>query len=331
MRFKNALIFVLLSTLLLSCNRAVGTNAVVITPAVNTLIAAGTKPAPLEEQISSLPTLEETSVSLATTEIAQSPLPNVTSVPLNKDSLYAVIQLGEMDLLNVRVEPGLSSHVLFTLPSQQRDLKPTGQEQVVDEVTWIEIELPDGATGWVSAQFLTEQVESSTFCQDAQVEALLERLIISVKERDGEALAAMVSPVRGLSLYHNVWNPPVSFDRSEVLQNIYISTVNYDWGIQEGSGLPLVGPFKELVYPKLQDVFSYPHTRHCNVLEQNISAGGTSGLVFWPAEYANLNFVAFYRAAPESQELNWRTWVAGIEYINGIPYIAVLIQFYWEI
>lgn len=331
MRLKTFVAWLLLSTLLLSCNRSIGTNTVITTPAVNTLIAAGTKPAPLEGQDPVPTTLEGTSPAPAATEISQPPAPQVTSIPLNKDALYAVIQLGEMDLLNVRVEPGLSSHVQFTLPPQQRDLKPTGREQLVDDVTWVEVELTEGDSGWVSAEFLTEQVESSVFCQDPQVDALIARLITSVNERDGEALAQMVSPVHGLSLYHNVWNPPITFNQPEGLQRLYTSTDEYDWGIQEGSGLPLKGTFKDLVYPKLQDVLAYSHTAHCNVLEPNVSVGGTSGLVLWPAEFTNLNFVALYRAAPASQELNWRTWVVGIEYVNGIPYLAVLLQFYWEI
>jgi hypothetical protein len=331
MRLRYFAALVLFSALLLACNRAVGTNPVVITPAVNTLIAAGTKPAPLEALPENTPTVDEMDASLSGTEIAVTPMPEITHAPLNKEALYSVIQLAETDLLNVRTEPGLSSHVLYTLPPQQRDLKPTGQEQVTAEGSWLEVEMSDGSTGWVSAQFVTEQVESSVFCQDPQVNALIERLIVSVKERDGEALAAMVSPMHGLMLFHNVWNPPVSFTQPEVLQKIFFSTTMYDWGIQEGSGLELKGSFKELVYPKLLDVLSKYHTIHCNVLEQGISAGGSSGIVAWPVEYSSLNFVALYRAAPASQELNWRTWAVGIEYVNGVPYIAVLMQFYWEI
>ena len=331
MRIKSVAVLVLLSALLLACNRAVGTNPVVITPAVNTLIAAGTKPAPLELQPENTPTVDEMEAALSGTEITETVVPDETHAPLNKEALYAVIQLAETDLLNVRAEPGLFSHVLFTLPPQQRDLKPTGQEQVTDEGSWLEVEMSDGTTGWVSAQFLTEQVEPSIFCQDPQVNALIERLIASVKERDGEALAAMISPMHGLMFYHNVWNPPVSFTQLADLQKIYFNTTEYVWGIQEGSGLELKGSFKELVYPKLLDVLAQSHTIHCNVLEQGISAGGTSGIVAWPVEYHNLNFVALYRAAPASQELNWRTWVVGIEYVNGVPFIAVLMQFYWEI
>ncbi len=331
-RFGFYAILAMLAGLLLSCNRSIGDADVITTPAVNTLIAAGTKPAPLAApQKTVLPGLEVTPLPQTTTDASEPALPAPTGVFSDVQALYAVIQLGEADLLNVRVEPGLSGHVLLTLPPQQRGLKSTGRVEVVDEVRWAEINLPDGGTGWVSQQFLTEQVEGDVFCQSSEVSALLDRFVASVKDRDSEALPALVSPAHGLTIYHNVWNPPVSFDRPEVLQKLYISTVDYDWGLQEGSGSPLVGPFKDLVFPKLQDVMSFPHTRQCNVLEKGVSAGNTSGQVYWPPEYANLNYVALYRAAPASQEMNWRTWVVGVEYVAGVPYIAVLMQFYWEI
>jgi hypothetical protein len=28
--------------------------------------------------------------------------------------------------------------------------------------------------------------------------------------------------------------------------------------------------------------------------------------------------------------MDWQTWVAGIEYVNGKPYLYALMQFFWE-
>jgi hypothetical protein len=28
--------------------------------------------------------------------------------------------------------------------------------------------------------------------------------------------------------------------------------------------------------------------------------------------------------------MDWHTWVAGIEYVNGKPYLYALMQFFWE-
>jgi hypothetical protein len=29
--------------------------------------------------------------------------------------------------------------------------------------------------------------------------------------------------------------------------------------------------------------------------------------------------------------MDWRTWVLGFEYVDGIPYISYLVQYHWEI
>jgi hypothetical protein len=81
----------------------------------------------------------------------------------------------------------------------------------------------------------------------------------------------------------------------------------------------------------LQDVLNSDYTSHCNILESGTSAGGTTGLLTWSVEYANLNYMALFRAAPAGEEMNWRTWAVGIDYVGGVPYIAVIVQYAWEI
>jgi len=81
--------------------------------------------------------------------------------------------------------------------------------------------------------------------------------------------------------------------------------------------------------PLLRNVTAATPTRHCNQLEAGVSAGNTTAALDWPFEYANLNFMALYRAAVAGQEQDWRTWVVGIEYVNGAPYVTVLVQYRW--
>jgi len=245
--------------------------------------------------------------------------------------LYAVIRLGEGDLLNVRAGPGTGNDVLDTLGPERRDLQPTGNVEEADGVTWVEIQRDSEATGWVSREFLTEQVVPQAFCDDERVGKLLDDFAQAVKNQDGEALARLVSPVQGLTMQHNWWNPAVKLDSPEAIKNLFFSTTDFDWGTADGSGLPLVGPFKEVILPKLQDVINADYTRHCNILESGTSAGGTAGLLTWPAEYANLNTMALFRAAAAGDEMNWRTWVVGIDYVGGTPYLSVLVQYGWEI
>jgi hypothetical protein len=244
---------------------------------------------------------------------------------------YAVVLLGEGDLLNVRAGAGTENAILGTLPPDARDLTFTGNRQGEGSASWVEIRLPDGVAGWVSSGFVTQQVASDQFCQDGRVVSLLDRFVKAINNQEGNELAAIASPTRGMILQLNWWNPPVSFASTEVIKNLFISTTDYEWGVADGSGFVITGPFKDKALPVLGDITTREHTRHCNVLETGISAGGTAGLLTWPVEYQNLNFVALYRAAPADQELDWRTWVIGFEYVNGEPYIAVLVQYHWEI
>ena len=238
-----------------------------------------------------------------------------------------MVMLGEGDLLNVRAGAGTGNDVLETLGPEVRDLQPTGNVEEVDGITWVEIQREGDATGWVSKAFLTEQVSSQAFCDDERAGKLIDEFIQAVKAQDGDALARLVSPVHGLTIQHNWWNPAVTLDSAETIRNIFFSTTDFDWGTADGSGLPVVGPFKDAVLPKLRDVLDADFTQHCNILESGTSAGGTTGQLTWPTEYANLNYIALFRAAPASEEMNWRTWVVGIEYVGGVPYLAVLIQY----
>lgn len=307
---------VALLIIFLACRRSVSSPP--ITPPVITI-------APTQEMV----LVAATATAIRPTHTAVVPTPTASAPILA--GLYAVVMLGEGDLLNVRAGPGKDSDVLETLGPEARNLQPTGKIEESGGVTWVEIQRSSGPPGWVSRSFLTEQVEPQAFCADERVERLMDKFVQAVKNQDGAALSGLVSPLQGLSIQHNWWNPIVRLDSPEALQNLFFSTTDYDWGIADGSGLPIVGPFKDLILPKLQDALNADFTRHCNVLESGTSAGGTTGMLKLPVEYANLNYVALFRAAPPDVEMDWRTWVVVIEYVDGAPYIVALVQYAWEI
>jgi hypothetical protein len=253
---------------------------------------------------------------------------------VNQDSpalLYSVLFLAEGEVLNVREGAGVTEPVVGALQSNERNLKPTGQRTLIEGDTWIELENSDGVVGWVSGRYLTEQSEPGMICDDPGVGVLLDQFTNAVREKDGRMLSRLISPMHGLIIHHNLWNPPVEFEDPQVVSMLFTSTVDYDWGVSDGTGDALIGPFKMLVLPKIEDVLLQSHTRHCNTLERDIATGPTAGYVYWPYDYGSLDFIALYRPAPADQELDWRTWAVGIEYVDGKPYIAVLIQFHWEI
>jgi hypothetical protein len=317
---KNRWTFILVTILLVlsACTRSIK-NATAI-PGVLPLPSTATATFLMDSHPTATPAISPTS-----------PEPTATVTQAVVSQKYAVLLLGEGDLLNVRAGPGTENDILITLPPDARDLPYTGNHQGEGESSWVEIQLQDGTSGWVSGYFVTEQVASDQFCQDGRVVSLLDRFSQAINNQEGGELAAISSPTHGLIVQLNWWNPAVEFNSAEVIKNLFISTTSYDWGVADGSGIPVTGSFKDNVLPVLGDITTREHTSICNVLESGVSAGGTAGLLTWPVEYQNLNYVALYRAAPEEQEFDWRTWVVGIEYVDGVPYIAVLIQYNWEI
>jgi hypothetical protein len=316
--WKNIPVILSLTTFLvasLACNRSVSEPPNTPPPEI-TIVPT---PTPL---LLSQPTIQPTDTLVP---------PSPTAPVVQLAGLYAVVMLGEGDLLNVRAGAGTGNDVLETLGPEVRDLLPTGNIEETDGIHWVEIQREGETTGWVSRAFLTEQVTSQAFCDDERAGRLIGNFAQAVKEQNGEALARLVSPEHGLTIQHNWWNPAVTLDSTETVQNLFFSTTDFDWGTAGGSGEPLVGSFRDIVLPMLRDVIDVDYSQHCNLLESGTSAGGTTGQLTWPVEYANLNFYALFRAAPAGEEMNWRTWAVGIEYVGGVPYLAVLIQYDWEI
>ncbi|MFV1860079.1 MAG: hypothetical protein ACC647_12110 [Anaerolineales bacterium] len=240
---------------------------------------------------------------------------------------YAVAWVHEDEPLTVRQPAGITSMAVASLASDQRGLTATGKTTQMGSSTWVEIDLPAGGKGWINAWNLTEDVPGSSFCEDARISDLANQFIVAVQERDGGALARMVSPKHGLTIRYDWWNPEVKFSFSSV-SGLFLDPSPATWGVNRDSELTIDGTFREVILPQLEDVFSIAPELNCN----RLGAGSTAQDAIWPSEYSNMNYISFYRAAPEpGSQLNWRTWALGIEYLDGQPYIALLVQYRGEI
>ncbi|HWR66518.1 MAG TPA: hypothetical protein VN364_10390 [Bellilinea sp.] len=176
-----------------------------------------------------------------------------------------------------------------------------------------------------------EPTAGIAFCSDSRVQAAIKGLTAAVKNQDGAALAEFVDPVDGLDIYYRLANPPVHITPDEI-SGLFTSTFAYIWGDQAGSGLPVEGTFSVEVLPSLLDVFDRSFTQSCQNLTTGVGTGPTTALVDWPAEFADMPFVALFRAPePQDNELDWRTWAVGFTVVNGQPKIRVLVQYVWEI
>ncbi|NIS79426.1 MAG: hypothetical protein GTO14_04275 [Anaerolineales bacterium] len=240
---------------------------------------------------------------------------------------YAVAWVASDESLGIREPAGISGSIVSELVYDQRGVELTGAITQLGSSTWVEIHSPLGGTGWVNSWNLTEEKAAGEFCADPRVLTILETLGRSILEQDGQSLLGIVNPNRGLIFRHNWWNPEVAV-APESVSGIFSDLTEIEWGVLSGSDFPIRGSFQQLIIPQLLDVFEHEPQVSCNEL----LIGLTTREMIWRGEYRNLNFYAFHRPAPTGgNDFDWRTWVVGIEYLGGQPYLTLLIQYRGDI
>lgn len=164
---------------------------------------------------------------------------------------------------------------------------------------------------------------SLDICTDPQATTLLASFKTAILTSDGALLSSLVSPTHGMDARYFRNGTVVNYDQ-EHARFLFETTYQANWGIAPGSGADVVGPFHEILVPDLLKVFGQIYTLKCN----NIQAGGAAYNIFWP--YKGTYYSAFFAGTQANGSLDWRTWVIGIEYANGRPFIYAIMQFFWE-
>jgi hypothetical protein len=237
--------------------------------------------------------------------------------------VYSIFGVPAGGLLLARQPAGISGTVVAELPGDLRRVRLTGQTTVLGSSTWTEIEVPSVGTGWINLWNLTEDVAGETFCADPRVPALLDSFLAALRARSGEALAQTISPQRGLVLRHDWWNDEVVIPLNDAAE-LMRTTEPVAWGVQRGSGAPIVGSFRDRLLPELDTLLEATSTQACNAIQ----SGETGYPARWPEEYTRLNYVSYFVPAPEPGPVfNWRAWAVGVEYVDGVPYVAILIRY----
>lgn len=280
------------------------------------------------------PTTPQPTPSLAPTDTATarpptatatpSPTPSPSSTPA--EASYRVVYVAPDDELNVRRQAGVESEIVATLSPAATGLDLAGSGRMSDGSLWVPLAL-DGSEGWVNSLFLTESVSGEKFCEAEAPGDLLEQFQEAIESEDAESLQDAVDVQRGFHLRVSWWNPEVWLRGSE-LEEIFSSQEAYDWGVEDGSGRPIEGTFSDVILPLLQEDLLNAEEMGCN----EILHGGTAGLVQLPAEYEGINYYSLFRPpGPGDVEMDWGTWVVGIEKWQGSYNIAFLVHFRWEI
>lgn len=168
------------------------------------------------------------------------------------------------------------------------------------------------------------QAISSNFCSDGQVTALINSFKSALQTSNGTLFASLISPVHGMDARLYRAGRVVNYDRAHA-KFLFDSTFQVNWGTAPGSGLETKGSFHELLVPALLDVFNKNYTLTCN----QIQVGGTTYQAAWP--YAGINFYSvYYPGSQGNGSLDWHTWMVGMTYTNGNPYLYAILQFQWE-
>lgn len=161
------------------------------------------------------------------------------------------------------------------------------------------------------------------FCTDPQVLAVIESFKSSMLNEDGPLLSLLVNPITGMDARFFRTGNVLTYSQ-ERAKFLFISTYQADWGARPAGGEKVIGAFHEVVVPELQKFLQQAYTLHCNELRYG-------GATYQPTWAYNGNFYALH--FPGTEEfgfLDWQTWVIGIDYVNGKPYIYALTQFFWE-
>jgi hypothetical protein len=177
--------------------------------------------------------------------------------------------------------------------------------------------------GTLTSSITTPPPSSLNICNDPQVLALIDSLKSAMLTSNGEILSSLISPAHGMDVRW-VRNGNVITYTPVQAQYLFETTFEANWGTEPGSGLEKVGAFHDVIVPELVRIFNQSYMVHCNELKH----GGATYELAWP--YEGSFYSVHFPGTEGNGFLDWRTWVVGIEYADGKPYIYALMQFFRE-
>jgi hypothetical protein len=180
-----------------------------------------------------------------------------------------------------------------------------------------------GASPALPAGSVAAPANPSTICTDSQVTALIDSFKSAILKSDGQLLSALVSPSRGMDVAYYRDGTVITY-KPEHAKFLFETTFQVDWGAEPGSGAMKRGSFHEVIVPALVSFFNQPYTLHCNELKH----GGATYEMEWP--YQGEYYSLYFPGTQANGNMDWQTWVMGIEYVTAKPYVYALMQFFWE-
>jgi hypothetical protein len=237
---------------------------------------------------------------------------------------YAVTGIAANDVLNIRSGAGVSYPIVGSFAPEAINVMRTGPMTSADSAFWVEVQKPDGGTGWVNFAYLTEYVSHDAFCADTRIAALIEQLKGSMNQSNGDMFSGIISLRNDHGVNIHLWKnaAPINFTRATA-SSVFTSAEVYNWG-GGPSGQPDIGTFAQIIQPKLLDTLNAPNMEiHCDDLTNVFP-------LFDPWPYHTIRFYNLRKPSTSPELLDFRTWLIGIEYINNQPYLYAMISIVWE-
>jgi hypothetical protein len=234
---------------------------------------------------------------------------------------YAVVWVPETDFLAAHDPAGIAGVVVAEFPYDQRGIQSTGRTTALGSSIWVEVLTESGETGWVKTWNVTADVPQEEFCSDPRVADLILRFADAIENENGAQLAQISNPDRGLVIRHDWWNPDVVISPSGI-PALFGDESQVEWGVMSGGEFPISGSFKDVILPGIQESIGVSGWV-CN----NLPTGATSREALWPGELASMNYMAHYAPPGGGNQFNWRTLALGFEYVDGLPYLALIMLY----
>lgn len=180
-----------------------------------------------------------------------------------------------------------------------------------------------GAVTPIPGVTLTSPTSTISICNDQQATALIDSLKAAILNGDGPLLSSLVSPSRGMDVAFFRDGTVITYT-PEHAKFLFETTFEVDWGAEPGSGAAKRGSFHDVVLPELVETFNQPYTLHCNELK----LGGATYEPDWP--YEGEFYSVHFPGTAANGNMDWQTWVMGIENAGTKPYIYALMRLFWE-
>ncbi len=277
---------------------------------------AGGPVTPLPPTATVTPTFTPSSTAPAITP-GVTATPTATAVPLT----YALVNVPDKGTLHMRSRPDIQSRIVGALAAQQKNVPLTGRTFGTIPRIWYEVRRSGGGTGWISSYYVVEYVPPEAFCRDERIRPLIENLARAIQNLDGAGFARLVSPMHGVTVRLTAQGTPYNF-LELYARYLFWSTYPIPWGKVPPSGKAVTGSFKDLITPRLKEVFTASYELYCNDASKLVGY-----LSPWPVEYQNVNFYTVFKPESRAGAGDWRAWLVGIDYVYQQPYLFALIHY----